>query len=192
MLIGLIKHFLRRQWGIWGLVVAFGLGVAVLGTTTVALRWTNTLGFCISCHEMRDNVYEEYKDTIHAANRTGVRAVCSDCHVPHDLGPLLVRKVKATFELWDKVTGKIDTREKFQAHRYEMALSVWREMKENDSLECRNCHHREAMSAKKQSEKAKDRHAKADRENMTCIDCHFGIAHEEPEGELGPQDIKVN
>jgi cytochrome c-type protein NapC len=187
----IISDFLKRRWGIWALVVAIGLGVAGLGGATLGLRWTNTEKFCIGCHEMRDNVYAEYKGTIHDSNRTGVRAVCADCHVPKTLGPLLVRKVKATFELWGKLTGKIDTKEKFEKHRYAMALRVWTEMKENDSLECQNCHHLDNMSKKKQSEKAQTRHAKAKEEKITCIECHFAIAHREPEGELGPKDIVI-
>lgn len=153
------------------------------------LAWTNTEGFCISCHEMRDNVYAEYKDTIHDKNRTGVRAICSDCHVPREPGPMIKRKIEATFELWGHfVTGVIDTPEKFNAHRHELATHVWRRMKETDSLECRNCHNDQKMSIDLQSEKARDRHEKGRKEGKTCIDCHYGIAHEEPEGP-GPTEL---
>ncbi len=44
------------------------------------------------------------------------------------------------------------------------------------------------MSSTLQSPKAQARHAKMKTENMTCIDCHFGIAHEEPEGP-GPREL---
>jgi len=140
---------------------------------------------------MRDNVYAEFKDTIHDKNRSGVRAICSDCHVPREPGPMLLRKVEATFELWGKITGVIDTREKFEAKRYELAKRVWTRMKQTDSLECRNCHHEEAMSGELQSQRARNRHAKGKAEGMTCIDCHFGIAHNEPESGPGPQELKL-
>ena len=179
--------------------VTLGAGVA-LGALLVAavllaggaagLAWTNTEKFCISCHEMRDNVYAEFKDTIHDRNRSGVRAVCSDCHVPREPLPMLARKVRATFELWGKLTGVIDTREKFEAHRYELAKRVWVRMKETDSLECRNCHKDPSMDPEKQSEKARARHQRSKAEGKTCIDCHFGIAHKEPDGP-GPQELKV-
>ena len=153
------------------------------------LAWTNTEKFCISCHEMRSNPYAEYTDTIHDKNRTGVRAICSDCHVPREPGPMLVRKVEATFELWGHfVTGVIDTKEKYEQHRYEMAKKVWTRMKKTDSLECRNCHKDEKMNDELQTEKARARHAKGKAEGLTCIDCHFGIAHSEPEGP-GPQEM---
>ena len=167
-----------------GLVIA-GL---LLAGGAYGLAWTNTEQFCISCHEMRDNVYAEYQGTIHDQNRTGVRAVCSDCHVPRAPGPMLARKFRATFELYGHMTGVIDTKEKFEAHRYELAKRVWVRMKQTDSLECRNCHNDEKVNTKLQSERARDRHAKGRAEGKTCIDCHFGIAHKEPEGP-GPQEL---
>jgi len=155
------------------------------------LAWTNTEGFCIGCHEMRSNPYAEYQDTIHDKNRSGVRAICSDCHVPREPGAMLVRKVEATFELWGHfVSGVIDTKEKYEKHRYDMAKKVWTRMKKTDSLECRNCHNDKKMSADLQTEKARTRHAKGRAEGLTCIDCHFGIAHSEPEGP-GPQELVV-
>ncbi len=170
-----------------GLVIA---GVLLAGGA-YGLAWTNTETFCISCHEMRNNVYAEYQDTIHDKNRTGVRAICSDCHVPRQPGPMLVRKMRATFELYGHfVSGVIDTKEKFQAHRPELAKRVWTRMKRTDSLECRNCHNDNKMSTELQSERARNRHQKGRAEGKTCIDCHFGIAHREPEGP-GPQELVV-
>jgi cytochrome c-type protein NapC len=169
-----------------GLLVGAG-GVA---GTSAGLAWTNTEQFCIGCHEMKDNVYAEFKGTIHDTNRSGVRATCPDCHVPKEIGPKLVRKVHATWELYGAITGKIDTKEKFEKHRLEMAQRVWTSMKETDSRECRNCHTRDAMSKDLQSAKAQARHAKGVAEGKTCIDCHFGIAHTEPDGP-GPQETQA-
>ena len=172
-----------------GLIGLFA-GAAVFAGTTAGLAWTNTEAFCTGCHEMRDNVFAEYKDTIHDKNRSGVRATCPDCHVPHELGPKLMRKVQATGELWGAITGEIDTKEKFQAHRYDMAKHVWKRMKTTDSLECRNCHSVAGFSKDLQSEKAQARHTKGLAEGKTCIDCHFGIAHKEPDGP-GPQELPL-
>jgi cytochrome c-type protein NapC len=169
-----------------GLVV---VGLVMAGGAA-GLAWTNTEKFCIGCHEMRDNVYAEFKGTIHDVNRSGVRAICSDCHVPREPVPMLERKMRATFELWGHFTGVVNTKEKFEKHRYLLATRVWTRMKETDSLECRNCHKAESMDPEKQSEKARARHAKAKAEGKTCIDCHFGIAHKEPDGP-GPQELKI-
>jgi cytochrome c-type protein NapC len=180
--------------------VTLGLGVLIAGLVisgvlmaagAAGLAWTNTEKFCIGCHEMRDNPYAEFQGTIHDTNRSGVRAICSDCHVPREPVAMLQRKVAATFELWGKLTGVISTKEKYDAHRYDMAKRVWRRMKTTDSLECRNCHKDDAMSTELQSERAQARHAKGKAEGLTCIDCHFGIAHGEPEGP-GPRELKFN
>ncbi|MEI6719412.1 MAG: NapC/NirT family cytochrome c [Betaproteobacteria bacterium] len=171
------------------LAALFVAGILVAGGAA-GLAWTNTEQFCIGCHEMQDNVYKEFKGTIHDKNRSGVRAVCSNCHVPQQPIPMLKRKLAASLELYGHFTGVIDTREKFEKRRYEMAKHVWTRMKQTDSLECRNCHHDDAMDPDKQSEKARARHAKMKSDGMTCIDCHFGIAHNEPDGP-GPQELKI-
>jgi cytochrome c-type protein NapC len=182
----------RRNWKLVLGLGVLGLFVAVLLVIggAAGLAWTSTEAFCTGCHEMRDNVYAEYKDTIHDRNRTGVRAVCTDCHVPREVGPLLMRKMAASFEVWGHLTGVIDTKEKFEAHRSQLAHKVWKRMLETDSHECRNCHKSDNMDKDKQNEKAQARHAKAKAEATTCIECHFGIAHKEPEGP-GPQEMKA-
>src|ERR1041384_397235 len=65
----------------------FVAGIIFWGAFNTALEFTNTESFCVSCHEMRENVFEELKTTIHYNNRSGVRARCPDCHVPHEMTP---------------------------------------------------------------------------------------------------------
>ena len=170
--------------------VFFVAGIVFWGGFNTALEATNSLEFCIGCHEMNNTVYQEYKKTVHYSNRSGVRAICSDCHVPKDWTHKMVRKVKASGEVWGKLTGVIDTPEKFAAKRYEMAKREWERMLNTDSIECRNCHRSDAMSLTLQSEKAQRRHAKGVAEGKSCIECHFGIAHTEPRGP-GPSELKA-
>ena len=116
-------------------VVGIGMlsGLILWGGFNAGMEATNTLGFCTSCHEMRDTVFQEYKETIHYKNRSGVRAVCADCHVPRDWAHKFLRKIQASSELYGKfVTGSIDTPEKFEDKRMEMAQRVWATMKAND------------------------------------------------------------
>jgi cytochrome c-type protein NapC len=181
----------RVTLGAGVLFVTLVISFVMLTAGAAGLAWTNTEQFCIGCHEMRENVYAEFKGTIHDVNRSGVRAICSNCHVPHEPIPLIKRKIRASLEVWGHLVGVIDTKEKFEAHRYELATRVWTRMKQTDSLECRNCHHADAMEPEKQTEKARARHAKMKAEGLTCIDCHFGIAHKEPDGP-GPQELKVS
>ena len=152
------------------------------------MEMTNTLEFCITCHEMRDTVYKEYKETIHYSNRTGVRAICSDCHVPKDWVHKVIRKSQASFEVWGKITGTIDTPEKFEAKRMQLATHEWERMKDSNSRECRNCHNFDAMSSELQKQTPYKKHMKAKEEGKTCIDCHKGIAHQLPKEYEEPED----
>ncbi|MBP8897814.1 MAG: NapC/NirT family cytochrome c [Sulfuritalea sp.] len=170
------------------LVVGFFSGIFFWGGFNTGMEATNTLEFCIGCHEMRDNVYVEYKKTIHYTNRTGVRAVCSDCHVPKDWTHKMIRKIQASKEVWGKITGVIDTPEKFAAHRLQMAESEWARMKANDSRECRNCHSFDAMDVEKQKLRGAKMHKIGISEKKTCIDCHKGIAHTKPKGMKEDED----
>lgn len=164
------------------LAVGFFSGIFFWGGFNTAMEATNSLEFCISCHEMRDNVYQEYKQTIHYTNRTGVRAVCSDCHVPRDWGHKMMRKIQASQEIYGKIMGTIDTPEKFEAKRLELAEHEWARMKASDSRECRNCHSFEGMNTEKQKLRGAKMHKIAQDDKKTCIDCHKGIAHKKPKG----------
>ncbi len=191
---------MRRLWGVvlwfWRLIsrpsAHFSLGFLTLGGFVggvlfwggfnTALELTNTEEFCVSCHEMRDNVYEELTRTVHFSNRSGVRATCPDCHVPHDWTDKIARKMEASKEVWGAIFGTINTRQKFLEHRLVMAKREWRRLKANDSLECRNCHSELAMDFSRQSPRAArihDEYLMAG--ERTCIDCHKGIAHELPD-----------
>jgi cytochrome c-type protein NapC len=158
----------------------FFAGIIFWGGFNTGMEMTNTLEFCTTCHEMRDTVYQEYKETIHYSNRSGVRAICSDCHVPKDWVHKMIRKSKASFEIWGKITGSIDTKEKFEAKRMALATHEWERMKESGSRECRNCHNFDAMSPELQKQTPYKKHMKAREEGKTCIDCHKGIAHQLP------------
>ena len=170
----------RFSWGAILIAGGFG-GVIAWGGFNTFMEYSNTMEFCISCHEMEQMVYQEYKKTVHYKNRTGVRVVCSDCHVPKEWTAKLVRKVRASNELIHKVMGTIDTPEKFEARRLEMAEHVWDSMEESGSRECRNCHTFEAMDFKKQHRRPQRKHPRAMEEGKTCINCHKGIAHSLPE-----------
>jgi len=167
-----------------GFLVAagFAAGIVFWGGFNTALEATNTETFCTGCHEMHDNVYQELKSTIHYANRSGVRATCPDCHVPHRWDHKIARKMQASKEVWGKVFGTIDTREKFLDMRLELAQNEWARMKANNSLECRNCHGADFMDLTRQSPRAADMHARfLLTGERTCIDCHKGIAHQLPD-----------
>lgn len=163
-------------------VGGFVTGILFWGGFNTTLEATNTEKFCISCHEMYANVYQELKPTIHYTNRSGVRATCPDCHVPHDWVDKIARKMQASKEVWGHIFGTISTREKFQNKRLDLAKREWARLQANDSLECRNCHSEESMDFTRQSSRAADAHRRGMiNGDQTCIDCHKGIAHELPD-----------
>jgi nitrate/TMAO reductase-like tetraheme cytochrome c subunit len=171
----------------WSVLVAAGVvvGVVLWGGFNWALELTSTEAFCVSCHEMRETVYQELQQTIHWKNRSGVRAICSDCHVPKTWIYKMKRKIEASNEVLHKILGTIDTKEKFEAHRLELAQNVWATMKATDSRECRNCHSVESMDPHKQTVAAQMM-PEAMKNGATCIDCHKGIAHKLPKD---PDDV---
>ena len=165
--------------------ISFVAGILFWGAFHWSLELTNTEEFCISCHEMRENVYKEYQNTIHYANRTGVRATCPDCHVPREWSYKIVRKIRASNELWHKLLGSIDTPEKFDAKRLVLAQNEWARMRSTDSRECRNCHSYESFDFGEQGRRGSKMHQVGLAEGKTCIDCHKGIAHGLPPVEQG-------
>ena len=179
-----------RRWALGTLLIVGGVGgVLFAGFYTTVMGHTNTMEFCISCHEMEENVYKEYKETLHYKNAAGVRATCSDCHVPKEFFPKLVRKIQASKEVWHKMLGTIDTPEKFEAYREVMAISEWKRMKANGSKECLSCHDYDYMAWEHQRRKSRLRMKKAFKEGKICIDCHKGIAHELPADYAEDDDI---
>ena len=166
----------------------FIAGIIFWGGFNTAMEATNTEQFCTGCHEMNDNVFAELKTTIHYNNRSGVRAVCSDCHVPHEWTDKIARKMQASKEVWGKVFGTINTREKFLDKRLELAKHEWARLKANDSLECRNCHQYDSMDLTRQAPRAAWIHQNyLGTGKNTCIDCHKGIAHHLPDMKGIPQ-----
>ena len=187
-----MKARLRQYWKIFSrpsvhyslgflAVGGFFAGIIFWGGFNTALEATNSEQFCIACHEMQANPYQELKSTVHYSNRSGVRATCSDCHVPHDWTNKIGRKMEASKEVWGWVFGTINTPEKYEDKRRELAEREWRRLKSNDSLECRNCHQFDSMDFTLQAPRARQAHSTALTSGGTCIDCHKGIAHQLPD-----------
>ena len=161
-------------------IVVFVAGLVFAGLFNVGISATNEMAFCTSCHSMQVP-YQEYQESVHFKNAAGVQATCADCHVPKPFGPKMVAKVMAYKDVLHEVLGTIDTPEKYEEHRWAMANRVWDKMRASDSRECRSCHDYGTMDLSEQDRMARKRHSAAMDEGKTCIDCHKGIAHEEPD-----------
>ena len=170
------------RWSVLALVVV-GLVIGAGGViaTHVMVAVTGTNKFCgTACHSMQW-VNAEYEASGHHANKSGVSAGCHDCHIPHHYPYLLWYKAKAgTIDAIGELRGVISTEEKFKKARLDLAKSVWAEFKSNDSANCRTCHNFTPEVIAKQSETAQKRHGGRIAAGKTCIDCHTGVAHEDP------------
>ncbi len=177
----MVKKLKRSVFVVFAIGAA--CGILFWGGFHTVVEQTNSLAFCTSCHEM-EQVYNEYRDSVHYKNAAGVRAICSDCHVPREWLPKMVRKVQATNELYHKIMGTIDSPEKFEAKRLYLAERVWEKMLATDSRECRNCHAYASMDFHKQERRSAEKMQKVvdKKTGETCIECHKGIAHKLPEG----------
>jgi len=162
--------------------IAFVLGAIALGTTNYVVHETSKTEFCYACHSHDAFIRPEYEASSHFANASGVRASCADCHLPHDNWfELMWTKAVVSLDIIPELMGKLDTQEKYDAHRAELAEEVWRQFKENDSKFCHSCHNVEAMDLEEQDRRASRRHSQAAEKGQTCIDCHYGIVHKPPD-----------
>ncbi len=181
-LIKLFWHRLSRpSKAASGVLLGLGFvgGILFWGAFNTGMEATNTEAFCSACHAP---IVEEIRETIHYSNRSGVRAICSDCHVPHEWTDKIIRKVQASKELVAYAIGTISTLEKFHARRGYLANREWQRMKANDSRECRNCHNFDFMDFSEQGRRSVAQHSTALASGeKTCVDCHKGVAHRLPD-----------
>lgn len=68
---------------------------------------------------------------------------------------MVKRKLEASNDIYQTfIAHSIDTPEKFEAKRAELAEREWARMKENNSATCRSCHNYDAMDHAKQHPEA--------------------------------------
>ena len=177
---------LRRPSSVFSLGVlvfaGFVAGILFWGGFNTALEVTNTEKFCTGCHEMRDNVFAELKSTIHFSNRSGVRASCPDCHVPHNWTDKIARKMQASKEVWGHLFGA-----SIPARNSPTTGSNWRCTNGRGSRpmirwNAATATAPQSMDITKQSPRASVAHERyLFTGEKTCIDCHKGIAHHLPD-----------
>lgn len=172
----------RRYVVVLGLlIIGAAIGVIASAVGATAIQATSGNDFCVSCHEMTE-VAEEYRQTAHYRNASGVRASCSSCHLPHEnwFDYVVAKAQSGTRDLWMHFIGGVDTPEELNERRHELAQDVWADLQASDSETCRNCHGFEAMALDAQGKPAGQVHNILKTGTKTCIDCHKGIAHELP------------
>lgn len=182
-----LRH--KNVFAVVGVALGGGLaaGLIAWGGFNVTTEVLTSNAFCTSCHEMARQK-TSYEASVHFRNVFGVRAQCSDCHVPKPFFRRVVHMTLAVRDVIGHFTGIIDTPKKFEAHRRVMAERVWNDMRASDSIGCRSCHAFEAMAFDQQPVEASTKMHQAMKEGKTCIDCHRGIVHPLPEGASPTED----
>ena len=168
-----------KNKGIISIGVVFAAGLITAGAFTSTLEATNTTEFCTSCHSMQW-VEAEWKESVHYSNIQGIRAQCHDCHVPKQFGLKMHAKLMAAKDVWHEILGTIDSKEKFEAHRWTMANKVWDKLDSSYATTCQSCHQFQAMDVDEQDKTARRKHERAHTEGENCISCHTGVAHKTP------------
>lgn len=185
-LLARLRALLTARSAKWPVLVLVIVGIIVGAGSVIATQVmvvaTGTNEFCGgACHSM-GWVAQEYKQSIHYANATGIQATCHDCHIPHAYPALLWYKAKAgTRDAIQEARGVISTEDRFKKERLRLAKAVWSEFKETNSANCRHCHAFTPEIVAKQKEFVQPLHKMALAKESTCIDCHKGVAHTAPE-----------
>jgi len=121
-------------------------------------------------------VAQEYRQSRHDANGTGIRAGCHDCHIPDRYPELHWYKAQAGIrDVIQEARGVTSTEEKFKQGWLRLAKSVWAEFKANNSENCQHCHQFNADVVAKQKEFVRPMHQQFLAKAATCIHCHKGV-----------------
>ncbi|PVZ66387.1 NapC/NirT family cytochrome c [Pelagibaculum spongiae] len=189
-----MKKLWEKLWQKPGLKLLLGIplggflflavGAAGWGAFNASLHYSSTNEFCFGCHIGMDTVVEEYQESIHYKNVHGVVATCADCHVPEPFFEKMEVKITSGIkDIYKKYWVKEINLENFeQEHRLRLAEHVWKDMQEQKSATCQKCHDQSKMDLAAQPGRASRAHdpVKWEENGESCVDCHYGIAHNRP------------
>ena len=161
------------------LLVTGGLaGAAAIIVSTEVNRRTATDAFCISCHSMATLAADpHFTRSAHQSNAAGIRVGCGDCHIPPGnwFSETYTHVSMGMKDVIAEYTHNFDDPVVWEKRKTELAADVRDQMRRNDSVTCRRCHDATAIRPPTQAGRAA--HAMLQPGRMTCIDCHFNLAH---------------
>ncbi|WP_419606034.1 NapC/NirT family cytochrome c [Thiolapillus sp.] len=138
--------------------IPLSIALLIMGLFSTSSVWAEKLKALKKCESCHVEQAEDYHTSAHYINRSGVQAVCNNCH-------------KGYRHRKGKRTSKHVT-----TPRMKMALNEWKR-------ECKSCHSDLAMDLSKQEPRSVERHEKSFENGETsCIKCHKGISHQLPHG----------
>jgi len=152
----------------------------MLGAEQLDLITTSDAFCASSCHSMQAYMANEttYKTSVHRTTSSGVQAGCADCHVPRGLiAATWSHIIDGSRDLYGELTNDYSNPERWHDKRVELAWRVRDKMLADNSRNCRSCHKQEVMQT--QRLRGQRQHELAQRENVSCIGCHFNLVHAE-------------
>jgi nitrate/TMAO reductase-like tetraheme cytochrome c subunit len=160
------------------LVLGAVIGAGGIIASLEVNRYTATDAFCASCHSMAGLASDpHFVTSAHRTNSEGVRASCSDCHIPKTnwFVETYTHVSSGTRDVIAEYTHNFNDPKIWEARRIELAHEVREIMRSQDSVTCRSCHDGAVIQPK--SERGLAAHALLRESRMTCIDCHFNLVH---------------
>ncbi len=165
--------FIKKNWKVVLLCIGFGVaGVLLSLATAEGIHRTSGADFCVGCHVMEPMV-ASYKEDIHGGkNPHGIRAECTDCHLPHEsvLGYVVAKGISGMRDVWGNLVKdptKVDWQER-REHREHFTYDSG----------CIGCHHEleEATIGNKQAFLPHRDYYRGNT-NETCVSCHENVGH---------------
>lgn len=159
---------------LFGFVI--GLVTIFFGHKTIQI--TGDLPFCGACHVM-EPMEKSYLNDVHSGiGKTGVKAACVDCHLPHDniFNYLLTKAYNGTKEVFITAIGKdkdIDWLEKLN-HREKFTYDSG----------CLNCHSNITNNLASNSQNTMHMKYLDSNNTLSCVSCHKQVGHSGLRGEL--------
>jgi nitrate/TMAO reductase-like tetraheme cytochrome c subunit len=157
------------------LLIGVVIGLVLSYVSYEAITRTGTAQFCVICHEMAP-MRASFDQDVHGGNgKTGIRANCVDCHLPHNnlMNYIFTKAKNGSIEVGAHFFGNVDTFD-WQNHREERAKFVF-----DDG--CKKCHTNYTTN-EKFSAKARQMHQHynaligTDKE-LGCASCHAEVGH---------------
>lgn len=169
-----------KVWLTWLgiLIVGAIVGAAGILVSLEVNRATATNAFCTSCHSMQFVAADPFfQHSVHQTAANGVRPGCADCHIPRTnwFVETFEHVKSGVRDSYAEFTHDFSDAKTWEARRVALAHEVRDIMRAQDSVTCRSCH--DASAIQPTSERGKAAHSLVREGRMTCIDCHFNIAH---------------
>lgn len=165
------------------------LGVGTLAgwaVTDKTLHLTSGQEFCGSCHSMKPMQASFLRDPHGGRSTTGIRAECTDCHLPHDstINYLWIKARNGAWDVWKEyVLGAEDV--DWHAKRARANEFVY----ESGCLKCHNNLQQGSELDNAQFVAHKPYFLGTIQE--TCIDCH-SVGHTDLERDLPPSPLAAS